>query len=55
MKHELHAALRGNRVGSRALELRRRLVDASAPVRNRLFGCRLNSQGAGNLVVLSLD
>jgi acetyltransferase-like isoleucine patch superfamily enzyme len=54
MKHELHAALGRNPVGSRALGFRRRLVDASAPVRNRLFGCRLKARGADNLVVWSL-
>ena len=54
MKRELHAALRSNRVGVGTLALRRRLLDASAPLRNRLFGCRMKTRGAGNLVVWSL-
>ena len=50
MRSELHSALRSNPAGVRLLALRRSVLDASAPVRNRVLGCRVKSRGAGNSV-----
>jgi acetyltransferase-like isoleucine patch superfamily enzyme len=54
MRSDEHSGIRDNPVAARVLEVRRALLNASAPARNRVFGCRLRTRGAGNRIGWSL-